>query len=60
MARVAREVRIFPLMMLGSVPSPHVPPVRNALTKLGYASEVRKVPYEFQRGGNEMLVVRRS
>jgi hypothetical protein len=60
MARVAREVRIFPLLMLGNTPSPHVGPVRDELERLGYAHEVRRVPYEFQKGGNEMLVVRRG
>jgi hypothetical protein len=58
MARVAREVRIFPLMMLGNKPSPHVEPVREELSRRGYGHEVRKVPYEFQKGGDEMLVVR--
>jgi hypothetical protein len=60
MARVAREVRIFPLMMLGNVPSPHVEPVREELSSRGYVHEVRKVPYEFQKGGDEMLVMRRG
>jgi SAM-dependent methyltransferase len=59
MARVAREVRIFPLMMLGNTPSPHVGPVREELSRRGYEHEVRRVPYEFQKGGDEMLVVRR-
>ena len=59
MARVAREVRIFPLLMLGNAPSPHVPAVREELGRRGFAHEVRKVPYEFQKGGDEMLVVRR-
>jgi hypothetical protein len=60
MARVAREVRVFPLTMLGSTPSAHVSPVREALNRRGYFSEIRKVPYEFQKGGDEMLVVRRG
>ena len=60
MARVAREVRIFPLLALGNVPSPHVGPVREELSRRGYLNEVRKVPYEFQKGGDEMLVVRRA
>jgi hypothetical protein len=59
MARVAREVRIFPLLMLGNAPSTHVGPVRDELERLGCAHEVRQVPYEFQKGGDEMLVVRR-
>ena len=60
MARAAREVRIFPLLALGNVPSPHVDPVREELERRGYVHEVRKVPYEFQKGGDEMLVVRRK
>ena len=59
MARVAREVRIFPLLMLGNAPSPHVPTVRDELERRGYFNEVREVPYEFQKGGDEMLVARR-
>ena len=59
MARVAREVRIFPLLMLGNVRSTHLDAVRAELGRLGYGHEVRKVPYEFQKGGDEMLVVRR-
>lgn len=58
MARVAGEVRIFPLLMLGNTPSPHVEPVRAELHRLGYEQEIRTVPYEFQKGGNQMLVVR--
>jgi len=60
MARVAREVRIFPLLMLGNTPSPHVGPVCEELRRRGYAVELRRVPYEFQKGGNEMMVVRRA
>jgi len=60
MARIAREVRTFPLLMLGNAPSPHVAPVRGALDKAGLRHEVRRVPYEFQKGGNEMLVVSHS
>ena len=60
MARIAGEVRIFPLLALGNVPSPHVGPVREELARRGYHHEVRRVPYEFQKGGDEMLVVRRA
>ena len=59
MARVAREVRIFPLLMLGAEPSPHLKPVRAELGRRGYETEVRRVPYEFLRGANEMMVVKR-
>ena len=54
---VAREVRVFPLLGLGGVPSAHVDPVRHALTAGGFTVSVERVPYEFQRGGNEMLRV---
>jgi hypothetical protein len=57
LCRVAREVRVFPLLALGAQPSPHVAPVTAALEGDGFAVRVERVPYEFQRGGNEMLRV---
>ncbi len=57
MLRVAREARIFPLLTLDGTPSPHVDWVRRQLEALGFSAEIRRVSYEFQRGGNEMLVV---
>ena len=59
MCRVAGEVRIFPLLALGGAPSAHVGPVTDNLTRAGFAVSVEQVPYEFQRGGNRMLRVRR-
>ncbi len=59
LCRVAAEVRIFPLLELGAVPSPHVPPVIVHFKNAGYEADVVQVPYEFQRGGNEMLRVRK-
>ena len=58
MARVAREVRVFPLLTAfsGEV-SPHLPAVMEALQGQGYTVEVRQVDYEFQKGGNTMLRV---
>lgn len=60
MARVAHEVRVFPVLVAfsGEV-SPHLAPIRTQLQQEGFAVEVRKVDYEFQRGGNEMLVLKR-
>lgn len=58
MLRVAEEVRVFPLVTLANVLSPHLGFVTNQLTKLGFSVATRRVPYEFQRGGNEMLVIR--
>lgn len=58
MLRVAREVRVFPLLTVDGLLSPHLPAVREHLTSRGFRLEVRRVPYEFQRGGNAMLVVK--
>jgi SAM-dependent methyltransferase len=58
--RVAREVRVFPLLRLDGGPSAHVEPVEAALRNEGYVVERRKVPYEFQRGGHTMLRLRRK
>jgi hypothetical protein len=57
MCRVAREARVFPLLALGSRPSPHVEPVRAALAAAGLVATIEPVPYEFQRGGDRMLRV---
>lgn len=55
LCRVAREVRLFPLLQLDLRPSPFVPPVIETLRSLGLSATVTAVPYEFQRGANEML-----
>ncbi|HEV8392961.1 MAG TPA: hypothetical protein VGQ37_01755 [Vicinamibacterales bacterium] len=60
LCRVAREVRVFPVLALGGEPSPHVGVAREALAREGWQTLIERVPYEFQRGGNEMLRVRRS
>lgn len=57
LCRVARDVRIFPLLALGGQPSPHLGAVREALARGGWRASIERVPYEFQRGGNEMLRV---
>jgi hypothetical protein len=58
MARIAGEVRVFPILTAFSgEPSPHLPGVIEALRERGYDVEVRRVGYEFQKGGNEMLCV---
>jgi hypothetical protein len=60
LCRVASEARIFPLLELGSKKSRHVEAVRARLTADGYAVSIDTVPYEFQRGGNQMMSVRNS
>ena len=59
MCRVADEVRIFPLLQLGAKPSPYVGPVIKNMEESGYKAEIVEVDYEFQRGGNKMLKIRR-
>lgn len=57
MCRVAKEVRIFPLLDLNLNKSRHLPTICSELYKAGLNVEINKVPYEFQRGGNEMMKI---
>jgi len=58
LCRVAREVRIFPLLELGTVPSRYLEAVVDTLSEEGYRVLEETVPYEFQRGGNKMMRIR--
>jgi hypothetical protein len=58
MCRVAAEVRIFPLLMLGAIRSPLVARMKDELSEQGARVSIERVPYEFQRGGNEMPRIR--
>lgn len=58
MCRTAVEVRIFPLLALGGATSPYVDPAIDALRVAGYDASIEAVPYEFRRGGNQMLRIR--
>lgn len=60
MLRVAREARVFPLLDYNAQPSPFVEPVCEALEEAGFTATIEPVPYEFQKGGNQMLRVRES
>jgi SAM-dependent methyltransferase len=60
MLRVAGQARIFPLLDLSGEPSRHVQPVIAELGRGGHAPRIVTVPYEFQRGGNQVLVVERG
>jgi hypothetical protein len=55
LCRVANEVRVFPLMELGSTPSRHLEPVIMALRQRGCSVEYVTVPYQFQKGADRML-----
>jgi hypothetical protein len=60
LCRVAREVRVFPLLEMNGERSRHVGPVLEASERHGPRVRVERVEYEFQRGGNEMMVVQRN
>jgi hypothetical protein len=55
LCRVAGEARVFPVLELGARKSRHVEAVGARLTAAGYSVTVESVPYEFQRGGNQMM-----
>jgi len=60
MCRVASEVRVFPLLALGATPSPLVEVVVDAFAGRGFNVSIEAVPYEFQRGGDRMMRIRRA
>lgn len=59
LCRIAGEVRVFPLRELGARTSRHLDPASACLIAEGYTVTVVSVPYEFQRGGNQMMKIRR-
>jgi hypothetical protein len=59
LCRVASEVRVYPLLSIGSnKQSPHLEPVVSALNDSGISVSLVPVEYEFQRGATEMLVAK--
>jgi SAM-dependent methyltransferase len=57
LCRVAREVRVFPLLELGAKISRHLQAVTDSLSSMGYSVAIIPVSYEFQRGGNQMMKI---
>jgi hypothetical protein len=57
LCRVAREVRIFPLLTYNGEPCSFVTPIADHVQKTGRIISIEKVPYEFQRGGNTMMKI---
>lgn len=57
MLRVSKEVRIFPLLTLMLQQSPHLNQVIQDISDLGFTVSTKKVNYELQKGGNEMLII---
>jgi len=59
LCRVATEVRVFPLVVQGSGAAvPFLPALMHHLEGQGLHCAVVTVAYEFQRGADQMLVVR--
>ena len=54
MLRVGREIRIFPVLDLNANESPHLKPIMKKYTNC----KLVKVNYEFQKGGDHMLLIR--
>jgi len=56
MLRICKEVRIFPLLNLNAQPSKVLAGIIEQLQSR-YLLNIKTVPYEFQKGGNQMLVI---
>ena len=59
LCRLASEIRVFPLLELGGRRSPLLDPMIDMVQREAFDADIERVPYEFRRGGNEMLRVRR-
>ena len=58
LCRVAKEVRVYPLVALNGEVSPHLNEVTSELRKLNYSTSLDDVKYQFQKGATQMLVVK--
>lgn len=57
MIRIAKEIRVFPLLDLAGNKSKFVEPLFEYLSLKGHSLTIKKVNYEFQRNANEMLII---
>ncbi len=61
LSRVATEVRVFPLVLRATgAPVDFLQPLMEDLRSTGLKTRLADVPYEFQRGAHQMLVVTRA
>ncbi len=58
LCRVAKEVRIYPLLSLNGEISSHLQSVISALNEDGLSAFLVDVKYQFQKGATQMLVVK--
>ncbi|MCA1606238.1 MAG: SAM-dependent methyltransferase, partial [Acidobacteria bacterium] len=57
LCRVAREVRIFPLLDMSGKESAHIEPVVSELKNKGYGVDFVRTAYQFQKGADMMMRV---
>jgi len=60
LCRVAKEVRVYPLLSLEGTQSIHLEPVISQLKENGFEVALQTVSYQFQKGATKMLVVKRA
>jgi ubiquinone/menaquinone biosynthesis C-methylase UbiE len=58
LCRVAKEVRVYPILGLDNQLSPHLQPVSDSLTAQEFIVSRHRVDYQFQKGAVDMLVVK--
>ena len=58
LCRVAKEVRVYPLVELNGVISRHLNEVVSELRNLNFSVSLDNVKYRFQKGASQMLVVK--
>lgn len=58
LCRVAKEVRVYPLVALNDELSPHLNEVISELKNLNFSASLANVKYQFQKGATKMLVVK--
>ena len=58
LCRVAKEVRVYPLLALNGNVSLHLDDVIAELNKSNYSTSLNNVKYQFQKGATQMLVVK--
>ncbi len=58
LCRVAKEVRVYPLLGLDGRQSKHLEPVISFVKASGFDISLQAVEYQFQKGATEMLVVK--
>ena len=58
LSRVAKEVRVYPLVALNGDVSPHLNEVISEFNKLNFSASLVNVKYQFQKGATQMLVVK--